>query len=184
MGFGYGMAAGALTPRTPGRTKPLPAVPHTSQYMNSTIVRQAVFSDLAELAELFNQYRVFQGKDSDLSAGRAFLQDRFNHGDSVVFIAQEGSAPLGFAQLYPSYSSTSLARVFILNDLFVHERGRRRGVASKLLAAVEGYAWSHGAVRVTLSVARDNESGQALYEAQGWSKDAQFWMYHRYPRSR
>ena len=116
--------------------------------MCSTIVRQAVFSDLFELAKLFDQYRVFQGKNSDLSAGRAFLQARFNYGDSVVFIAHERSAPLGFAQLYPSYSSTSLARVFILNDLFVHEKGRRKGVASKLLAAVEGYAWSHGAARV------------------------------------
>ena len=151
--------------------------------MSSTIVRQAVFSDLVELAELFDQYRVFQGKDSDLSAGRAFLQARFNYGDSVVFIAHESLAPLGFAQLYPSYSSTSLARVFILNDLFVHEKGRRKGVASKLLAAVEGYAWSHGAARVTLNVAKENESGQALYERQGWSKDAEFFMYHRYPGS-
>lgn len=26
--------------------------------------------------------------------------------------------------------------------------------------------------------------GQALYEAQGWSKDAQFYMYHRFPAIR
>ena len=88
------------------------------------------------------------------------------------------------AQLYPSYSSTSLARVFILNDLFVHDRARRKGVASKLLAALEGYAWSHGAARVTLNVAKDNQRGQALYEGRGWSRDAQFFMYHRYPGSR
>ena len=151
--------------------------------MSSITVRQAVFSDLGELAQLFDQYRVFQGKDSDLSAARAFLKARFDHGESVVFIAYENSLPLGFAQLYPSYSSTSLARVFILNDLFVHEKGRRMGVASKLLAALESYAWSHGAARVTLNVAKDNASGQALYEAKGWSKDAQFFMYHLYPGS-
>ncbi len=29
--------------------------------MSSITVRQAVFSDLPSLAELFNQYRVFQG---------------------------------------------------------------------------------------------------------------------------
>ena len=152
--------------------------------MSSITVRQAVFSDLVELTELFNQYRVFQGKESDLSAARAFLQARFDHGDSVVFIAIESSLPLGFAQLYPSYSSTSLARVFILNDLFVHEMGRRKGVASRLLAALEGYAWAQGAARVTLNVATANQAGQALYEAQGWSKDTQFHMYHRYPAGR
>ena len=149
--------------------------------MSSITVRQAVFSDLEELAELFNLYRIFQGKASDLQAARSFLRQRFDHGESVVFIAHENSLPLGFAQLYPSYSSTSLARVFILNDLFVTESGRRKGIASRLLAALESYAWKHGAARVTLNVARDNVQGQALYEAQGWSQDAQFFMYHRFP---
>ena len=87
---------------------------------------------------------------------------------------------LGFAQLYPSFSSTALAGVFILNDLFVHEKVRRKGVACKLLAALEAYAWSEGAARVTLNVARDNAQAQALYQAQGWSRDAQFFTYHRF----
>ena len=152
--------------------------------MHSITVRQAVLSDLDELATLFNQYREFQGKASDLPAAREFLQARFDHGESVVFIAHEGSAPVGFAQLYPSYSSVSLARVFVLNDLFVHESARRKGVASGLLTAVEGYAWPLGAVRVTLNVARDNKPGQSLYEAQSWSQDAQFFMYHRFPNGR
>ena len=151
------------------------------RHMNSILVRQAAFADLEVLAMLFDQYREFQGKQSDPAAARAFLRARFDHGDAVAFIAQYGNAPVGFAQLYPSYSSVSLARVFVLNDLFVHPEGRRKGIASKLLAAVEGYAWSHGAARVTLNVARDNESGQALYEAEGWSQDTQFFMYHRFP---
>ena len=151
--------------------------------MSSITVRQAVFSDLEALSQLFNQYRMFQGKASDLPAAVAFLQARFNHGESVVFLASEEATPVGFAQLYPSYSSAALARVFILNDLFVHESARRKGVGSLLLSAVESYAWSHGAARVTLNVAIENTSGQALYEAQGWSKDAQFFMYHRFPAS-
>lgn len=144
-------------------------------------VRQAVFSDLEALADLFNQYRVFQGKASDLPAAAAFLQARFDHGESVVFLGSEAATPVGFAQIYPIYSSTALARVFILNDLYLHERGRRKGVGSQLLSAVESYAWSHGAARVTLNVAIENTTGQALYEAQGWRKDSQFFMYHRFP---
>ena len=149
--------------------------------MTPITVRQAVFSDLDALAQLFDRYRVFQGKSSDLAAGHAFLRARFDHGESVIFLAQEGSQALGFAQLYPSYSSTAMARVFILNDLFVHEQGRRKGVASKLLTAVEAYAWAHGAVRVSLNVALDNLAGQALYKAQGWNQDVQFLMFHRLP---
>jgi GNAT superfamily N-acetyltransferase len=111
------------------------------------------------------------------------LKARFDHGESIVFIAFENSVPIGFAQLYPSYSSTALARVFILNDLFVSESGRRKGVASQLLAATENYAWSHGAARVNLNVAIGNDTGQKLYQNQGWQKDKQFFMFHRFPNS-
>jgi len=144
-------------------------------------VRQAVLSDLDELALLFDQYRTFQGQPSDLAAARTFLRERFDHGESVAFVALAGAQALGLAQRYPSFSSVALQRVFILNDLFVHASGRRRGVASALLAAVERHAWSLGAVRVSLNVARDNLAGQSLYAAQGWTQDTQFHMFHRYP---
>jgi ribosomal protein S18 acetylase RimI-like enzyme len=155
-----------------------------SRSSNGVRVRQALLTDLDALVELFDQYRQFQGKTSDLPAARAFLQARFDHGESVVFIADDGAAPVGFAQLYPSYSSVSLARVFVLNDLFVQPSARRKGAAAQLLAAVEAHAWSLGAARVTLNVARDNRAGQALYESQGWRRDTQFFMYHRFAGER
>ena len=144
-------------------------------------VRQASFSDLEPLADLFDQYREFQGQPRDLAAAREFLRARFDHGESIAFLAFVGTEPMGFAQLYPSWSSTALARVFVLNDLFVHPNGRRAGVASGLLAAVERYAWAQGAARVSLNVAQDNVVGQALYAAKGWTRDGEFHMYHRRP---
>jgi GNAT superfamily N-acetyltransferase len=85
--------------------------------------------------------------------------------------------------LFPSFSSVALQRVLILNDLFVADSGRRKGVATELLGAIEAYAWSVGAARVALNVARRNSTGQALYEARGWQQDAAFFMYHLLPRS-
>lgn len=148
--------------------------------MTTPHVRQAVLDDLDDLALMFNAFRVFQGKGPDLAGARQFLLDRFNHAESVLFIAHVDGAPAGFAQLYPSFSSTAMARVFILNDLFVRDNGRRQGVATRLLAAVEAFAWAFGAVRVTLNVVRTNTSGQALYEARGWQQDQEFHMYHRF----
>ena len=144
-------------------------------------VRQAVLADLDDLAALFDDYRQFQKQASDLDAARAFLRARFDHGESVLFIARDGDTPLGFAQLYPSFSSVALARVFVLNDLFVNVAGRRRGVASALLAAVESHAFALGAVRVSLNVAKDNPVAQQLYQARGWKRDEQFDMFHRFP---
>jgi GNAT superfamily N-acetyltransferase len=149
--------------------------------MNTLNVRQASFSDLAPLADLFNQYREFQGRPSDLAAAREFLRARFDHGESIAFLACAGPEPMGFAHLYPSWSSTALARVFVLNDLFVHPSGRRAGVGSGLLDAVERYAWAQGAVRISLNVAHDNVFGQALYAKKGWTRDTEFYPYHRLP---
>ena len=88
--------------------------------MPDVLVRQAVLADLAVLAPLFDGYRQFYGRASDPAAAEAFLRARFDHGESVLFLATDDSGrPLGFTQLYPSFSSVSLARVFILNDLFV-----------------------------------------------------------------
>lgn len=146
--------------------------------MSNIIVRQSVLSDLEALVPLFDNYRQFYGHSSDIKAARAFLSDRFNHGESILFLAHEESAPIGFAQLYPCFSSVSLARTFVLNDLFVDERARRKGAASKLIAASVDFAKTLGAARVSLSTATTNESAQALYQSAGWKQDENFFVYH------
>lgn len=146
--------------------------------MNPITVRQAVLSDLEALVPLFDAYRRFYGRASDVRAARAFLLARFDHGESILFIAFEDGTPIGFTQLYPSFSSISLARIFILNDLYVHEDARRKGVASKLMSAAVEFARSLGAVRVSLSTATTNETAQALYQSAGWRRDEQFLVYH------
>ena len=117
---------------------------------DAVTVRQATLADLDALAALFDAYRRFQGRPADLAAARDFLRSRFEHEESIVFIAEVGGVPAGFAQLYPSFSSVALRRVYILNDLFVDASARRRHVASRLLEAVEAYAWSFGACRIKI----------------------------------
>jgi len=146
--------------------------------MSAITARLAVLSDIEALAPLFDDYRRFYGRTGDLPAATAFLQARFNHGESVLFIAHEGNQPVGFTQLYPSFSSVSLARIYVLNDLFVYEHARRKGVASKLMTAAVDYARSQGAVRVSLSTATTNEAAQRLYQSAGWTRDEQFLVYH------
>ena len=146
--------------------------------MTDTVISRAGPADLDALAVLFDAYRQFYGQPSDLAAAHAFLRARFEHGESFVFIALDGDTPVGFTQLYPSFSSVSLARIFVLNDLFVHECARRKGVASKLLSAATEFAQALGAVRVSLSTAISNKSAQAVYQAAGWTRDQQFLIYH------
>ena len=146
----------------------------------STIrIRQAILADIEELSVLFDGYRQFYGRESDLAAAEKFLLDRFHHAESVLFIAHQGSSPIGFAQLYPSFSSVSLGRIYILNDLFVNQLGRRKGVGSQLISAVVDFAKAVGAIRLGLSTALTNTNAQALYETKGWERDDDF--FYIYP---
>src|SRR5512133_197515 len=95
-------------------------------------VRRAVAADADTLAPLFDAYRTFYGKPADLDGARRFLAERLSRGESVVFLAFDGAEAVGFTQLYPSFSSASMARIFVLNDLFVAPAGRRRGVGAAL----------------------------------------------------
>ena len=141
------------------------------------MVRQATIHDLAQLIPLFDSYRQFYGRASDVAAAGEFLLARFLNNESTVLIAHEGERAIGFTQLYPSFSSISLARIFILNDLFVHEQARRKGVASALMSAAVKFATALGADRLSLSTAITNDAAQALYHSAGWKRDDQFLVY-------
>jgi GNAT superfamily N-acetyltransferase len=143
-------------------------------------IRQATIDDLVVVAGLFDRYRQFYGQVSDLAAAQDFLFDRFTNNQSIVLLAEDsGGNGQGFTQLYPSYSSVSMARVFILNDLYVVEQARRNGLASLLLEGAAQYAKACGAIRLTLSTAHDNGSAQALYVRDGWELDKQFSVFHK-----
>jgi GNAT superfamily N-acetyltransferase len=141
-------------------------------------VCQAVLADIDQLAPLFDMYRQFYEGASDVAAARAFLFERLEHGQSTLFIAQDGDEVLGFAQLYPTFSSLSMARAYVLNDLFVVEDGRRRGGGKALIAAATAYAKVVGACSMSLSTARTNRGAQALYQSCGWQLEETFIEYN------
>lgn len=141
-------------------------------------IRRAGPADLDTLAPLFDAYRVFYAQPSDLERARAFLHERLTRGESVALLAELDAAPAGFTQLYPTFSSVSAARVWVLNDLFVAGSARRRGVAQALLAAAAEFAGHDGAIRLELETAPDNHGAQALYEATGWRRYDDTLRYH------
>lgn len=145
--------------------------------MTSISVRQAVLADLSDLAPLFDAYRQFYGQGSDLAAAREFLRARFEHGESTLFIAHAGATPVGLAQLYPAFSSISLRRIFVLNDLFVSREYRKGGAGSALLGAAAAFGRTLGAQSLFLSTAVTNTAAQSVYSAGGWKRDDEYYVY-------
>ena len=147
--------------------------------MRAIEVHQATIGDLTEAAVLFNQYRQFYGQPSDPDGARAFLYERFVHLESVIFLARgrlEREA-VGFMQLYPTFSSISMQRSWILNDLYVAESARGQGAAQALLDAAVAYARQTGSKGLALSTAQDNQVAQRLYEKNGFVRDTEFYHY-------
>ena len=137
----------------------------------------ANINHLESVSVLFDRYRVFYNQPSNLEAAKEFLKEPFNNKESVVFAANDNGELVGFTQLYPSFSSVSMKRVWILNDLYVEESHRRRGIAKLLISVAEEYAKQSGAIRVILSTQISNITAQKLYEARDYLKNEEFYHY-------
>jgi ribosomal protein S18 acetylase RimI-like enzyme len=142
-------------------------------------IREASSSDLPALGQLFDEYRQFYRLPKDVDKATGYIGARLAARDSVVLVAADESEQLvGFTQLYPTWCSLLAGPVYVLYDLYVPPRARRRGVARALLTAAAERAKRDGKLRMTLSTARTNRNAQALYESLGWERDNDFYVYN------
>ena len=148
-------------------------MPETQQ---TTIIR-ADLEHLETLIPLFDAYRVFYERPSDLSAANDYLRRRLSALDSVIFLALAGDRGLGFCQLYPSFGSLNMRRIWILYDLYVIPEARQQGVGRTLMERAREFGQASGASRLELSTAKDNRPAQALYESLGYERDEGFYSY-------
>ncbi len=128
------------------------------------------------LAPLLDQYRVFYKQDSNIIAAKEFLEERFSKNESTIFLALKRKRPIGFVQLYTSFSSVSLQPVFILNDLYVNTAYRGKKVGERLLSRAKEYCRAKEYKGLGLETAIDNPA-QRLYERLGWKKDTDCFHY-------
>ena len=146
--------------------------------MNRIQIRRAHIDDLGLITPLFDLYRQFYEQASDLAMAENFLAQRLQHNESVIFLAFDGADAVGFTQLYPGFSSVSMARTFLLNDLYVVTSHRRHGVGCLLLEAAVAHAKAEQAVRISLTTNVANTTAQAVYEGQAWEREKAFLTYN------
>jgi ribosomal protein S18 acetylase RimI-like enzyme len=144
----------------------------------STQIKTVTLDELNQVTALFNQYMIFYAQPSNPNKYRAYLKERLENQEADIFIAfDEHQEAQGFVLNYTSFSSVSLGKVIVLNDLFVVPDHRQKGVANALIERVEQFAKEKGAIRVDLSTAKDNVNAQALYEKMGFKQGTNFFSY-------
>lgn len=135
------------------------------------IIRRAKKKDIDKLSVLFDKYRIFYKQQSDIDNAKSFLKKRMKRKESVIFVAEERKELIGFTQLFPIFSSVSMKRTWLLNDLFVNEKARGMGTATRLLDAAKEFGAETNSKWLLLQTAADNFTAQKVYEKNGWIRE-------------
>jgi GNAT superfamily N-acetyltransferase len=135
------------------------------------VIREAKISDIDNLSILFNSYRMFYQKDSNLKIAKDFISSRINQGDSKIYICEMNKILTGFVQLYPLFSSTRVSKYWLLNDLFVKKQERGKGYSKLLIGKAKELVIKTKSCGIMLETEKTNTIGNSLYPNVGFEKN-------------
>ncbi len=132
-------------------------------------VEPVAASGYEELLPMIAAYqRFYEVEQIDEERNRAFFR-RFLAPSEVGMLlgAREDGRLLGYACLYWHFYSTRAAETVLMNDLFVAEEARGRGIGRALIEASAAVARERGALSLDWATAPDNATAQRLYDSTG-----------------
>ena len=122
----------------------------------------AVLALLQEFAEYEKLTRFVEVNEERIDA--AFFAD----GSTVEgLVAQSGSETVGYAFFFPNFASFRGQRGFYLEDIYVAERCRGKGVGETMLRELARLAETRGYERIDFVVLDWNESAIGFYKKLG-----------------
>lgn len=126
-------------------------------------------SDIDEMTRMVGAlFELETDFSADPDKQRRALESLLASPSAAAFVAEEDGRIAGMVTVQLVVSTAEGGPSGLLEDLFVQQWARRRGVASSLVDAVESWCAQAGATRVQLLADRGNESALAFYEATGY----------------
>jgi GNAT superfamily N-acetyltransferase len=141
-------------------------------------IKRAHQGHLNELVHLFDAYRIFYKKESNLDGAKHFLSERMQQKESIIFVALLEEKLVGFTQLYPLFSSTNMMPIWLLNDLFVAKEHRGKQISKGLIKAAQEHCKITKANGISLETEKSNVPGNALYPKMGFALDQEHNFYY------
>jgi GNAT superfamily N-acetyltransferase len=133
-----------------------------------TALTEPAAEQLADAAEVFDQYRRHYGQPALAGQTLAWLTDQTGHRRLSVFVAHIGEDLAGLATTVVVPASLRLGCSWQLRDLYVVPGARRRGVARALVGAVRQAAIAAGAIRLSVQTEPGNLAALQLYRTSGF----------------
>jgi aromatic-L-amino-acid decarboxylase len=136
--------------------------------------------ELDELLPLVRAYCEFYEvapSDRDLRKLMLTLLAAGGHDGLQLLARDQTGAPVAFATLLFTWSTTSAARAAVLNDLYVIPDARGHGLAEALIQRCTTESARRGAAKLTWITRPDNQRAQAVYDRTGATRDP--WVTYR-----
>jgi GNAT superfamily N-acetyltransferase len=138
-------------------------------------IAPVVAAEFEALLPLIAAYqRFYEAKEIDEERNREFFSRFLAPSDGGLLLgARDGDRLVGYACLYWHFSSLPPAESVLLNDLYVLETERGRGVGRALIEASAAVARERGAHHLEWCTAPDNHTAQRLYDSTGAERSEQ-----------
>lgn len=137
-------------------------------------------NNIEEVLPLIKAYQAFYKVTEISDAKNLAFFSQFGESDAkgCQFLFREKDKVAGFATVYFSFTSTIAEKVAVLNDVFVLDDYRGKGIARQLIEHCRAYASEMGAARLQWLTALDNEPANRLYESMNTNKST--WNFYTY----
>ena len=125
--------------------------------------------DIDKLEPLVAGYHAFEGiasTEEDRRAALAPLLEGTPHG--VAYLIGPRVSPVGYIVISFGYSVELGGIDGFIDEFFIRERVRGRGMGSEVLMSLLPALSAHGVKALHLEVARDNEAARRLYRRAGF----------------
>ena len=144
--------------------------------MVNVTIRRATLSDLERIIPLCIDYCTANNREVNepmIRSGLAGLLDSDENG-SMLIACDEHNLPVGYAAVSTGWSLEVGGADYILDEVFVQQRGE--GVGRQLIAAAEVRCAELGVRRIFLETERPNVRARSLYARLGFVEDDSVWM--------
>ncbi len=145
----------------------------------STTLRAATPADIGLLLDLIRELAVYEKEPEAAKATPDLLHDGLFGPDrrAEAVIAEHEGEPAGFALFFHNYSTWTGKPGLYLEDLFVREAMRGKGIGKALLLHLVGIAHERGCARMEWSVLDWNRTAIDFYRSLGARPQSEWTVY-------
>ncbi len=146
----------------------------------STRIRTAAPPDVADIVAMIHQLALFERAPEDCTVTGKQISTALFGNDPVAYchVAEVDGEVAAMALWFRNFSTWDGVAGIHLEDLYVRERYRRRGVARALLSTLAAECVQRGYSRLSWAVLDWNADAIALYDKVGGRRQSE-WITHR-----